>query len=162
MLFQIFRISQLIVLYLRFVEKCTSPWKCCKVTPLGIHCFSVYHSVHSISFPTLTFLLRSLFLCPGASFIDFPSERLLIMKMSYSKSLLFFFFFGLFFFRATLATYGGSQARSPIGAVAAGLCQSHRSRVCDLYHSSWQHQNLNPLSDATDQTCVLMDASRVC
>ena len=42
--------------------------------------------------------------------------------------------FGLFFvfvflsfclFRATPAAYGGSQARGLIGAVAAGLCQSH-------------------------------------
>ena len=30
-----------------------------------------------------------------------------------------------FFFRATPAAYGGSQARSPIGAVAAGLQHSH-------------------------------------
>ena len=27
-------------------------------------------------------------------------------------------------FRATLEAYGGSQARSPVGAVAAGLCHS--------------------------------------
>ena len=29
-----------------------------------------------------------------------------------------------FFFRAAPVAYGGSQARNPIGAVAAGLCQS--------------------------------------
>ena len=34
-----------------------------------------------------------------------------------------FFFFGLF--RATPMAYGGSQARGPIRAVAAGLRQSH-------------------------------------
>ena len=28
-------------------------------------------------------------------------------------------------FRAAPAAYGGSQAKSPIGATAAGLCQSH-------------------------------------
>ena len=39
----------------------------------------------------------------------------------------FFFFFLSFFslFRATLAAYGGSQAKGPIGAVATGLQQSH-------------------------------------
>ena len=38
----------------------------------------------------------------------------------------FFFFFGLFAFsRATHSAYGVSQARGQIGAVAAGLCQSH-------------------------------------
>ena len=26
------------------------------------------------------------------------------------------------------------------------------SRVCDLHHSSWQHQILNPLSEARDRT----------
>ena len=30
-----------------------------------------------------------------------------------------------FFFRATLAAYGGSQARGQIGAIAAGLHHSH-------------------------------------
>ena len=40
----------------------------------------------------------------------------------------FFFFFFFFFFlllRAALSAYGGSQARGLIGAVAAGLRQSH-------------------------------------
>ena len=30
-------------------------------------------------------------------------------------------------FRATPTAYGDSQARGPIGAVAAGLCHSHRN-----------------------------------
>ena len=33
--------------------------------------------------------------------------------------------------------------------------------VCDLLHSSWQCQILNPLIEARDGTCVLMDASQV-
>ena len=32
--------------------------------------------------------------------------------------------------------------------------------VCDLYHSSWQRQILNPLSEAGDRTHVLMDPSQ--
>ena len=36
------------------------------------------------------------------------------------------------------------------------------SRVCDLHHSSWQHQILNPLGEARGQTHNLLDASRVC
>ena len=37
-----------------------------------------------------------------------------------------FLFFSFFFFSmATRTAYGGSQARSLIGAVAAGQCQSH-------------------------------------
>ena len=33
------------------------------------------------------------------------------------------------------------------------------SQVCDLHHSSQQYQILNPLSEATDQTHILMDTS---
>ena len=36
-----------------------------------------------------------------------------------------------------------------------------RSRICDLYHSSQQHRIFNPLSEARDHTCVLMDTSQV-
>ena len=38
----------------------------------------------------------------------------------------FFFFFGLFALSGAVSmAYGGSQARGPIGAVVAGLRQSH-------------------------------------
>ena len=57
------------------------------------------------------------------------------------------------------SAYGGSQARGPIGAATARLYQS---RICDLHHSSQQCQILNPLSQARDQTCVLVDSSWVC
>ena len=33
--------------------------------------------------------------------------------------------------------------------------------VCDLHHSSRQRQILNPLSEARDQTCILMVPSRI-
>ena len=33
------------------------------------------------------------------------------------------------------------------------------SHIFDLPHSSWQRQIPNPLSEARDQTCILMDAS---
>ena len=35
------------------------------------------------------------------------------------------------------------------------------SHICDLHHSSWQCQILNPLSKARDQTCILMNLSQV-
>ena len=35
------------------------------------------------------------------------------------------------------------------------------SRVCNLHHSSGQRRILNPLSEARDQTCILMVASQV-
>ena len=33
--------------------------------------------------------------------------------------------------------------------------------ICDLYHSSQQHQILNPLSRDRDWTCILMDTSQI-
>ena len=35
------------------------------------------------------------------------------------------------------------------------------SQVCDLHHSSWLCQLLNPLRGARDQTCILTDTGRV-
>ena len=77
----------------------------------------------------------------------------------------FIYFLYFLLFMVTAAAYGSSQARGRIGAIAAGLHHScsnaDLSHVCDLHSSSWQHQILNPLSKAGDQTCILMDPSRV-
>ena len=69
------------------------------------------------------------------------------------KGLVFFVFLGGFFglFRATPTAYGSSQARGGIEAVATGL-----------HHSSQQCWILNPLSEARDRICILMDTSQIC
>ena len=36
------------------------------------------------------------------------------------------------------------------------------SLICNLHHSSQQHQILKPLSAARDQTCIILDTSQVC
>ena len=36
------------------------------------------------------------------------------------------------------------------------------SHICNLHHSSQQCQILNPLSEARDQTRILMDPSQIC
>ena len=62
---------------------------------------------------------------------------------------------------ATLAAYGSSQTRAPIGAqlqaYATAIATLDPSRICDLPCSLWQHWILNPLSKARDQTCILME-----
>ena len=62
----------------------------------------------------------------------------------------------LSFFRAALAAYGDSQARDLIGALAAGLHQSHskaRSEPCLRPTPQLMATRiLNPLSEARDQT----------
>ena len=60
--------------------------------------------------------------------------------------------------------YGSSQAMGLIGTTAASLGTTATatwdpSLICDLYHSSQQCQILNPLSEARDQTLILMDPS---
>ena len=45
----------------------------------------------------------------------------------------FFFFFAFCRFRAAPMAYGGSQARGLIGAVAAGLHQSHSNARSELH-----------------------------
>ena len=81
----------------------------------------------------------------------------------FSFPLLLFFFC---LFRATPTAYEGSQARRPIGAVAAGLHYGHSkpdpSHICHLHLSSQQQWILNPLRKARDQTCILIDASQIC
>ena len=76
--------------------------------------------------------------------------------------LLCFFFF---LFRAIPAAYESSQARGRIrvaGAhTATATAMPDLSRICNLYHSSWQDRILNPLSRARDWIWILMDTSRV-
>ena len=71
-------------------------------------------------------------------------------KRQLLKFFVFAFFWPFHLFRAAPVTYGGSQARGPVGAVAPGL-----------YHSSRQRWILNPLREARDQTLNLMVPSRI-
>ena len=75
-------------------------------------------------------------------------------------------FIFLSFFRAAPVAYGGSQARGLVGAVAACLCHRHSNARSDLHllptpHNSWQHQILNPLSEARGWTYNLMVPSQI-
>jgi len=79
--------------------------------------------------------------------------------------LLLIYLFIYLLFRAKPVAYGRSQARGWIRAVAAGLHHRHSpmpdlSRICDIHHNLWQHQILNPLSEARNWTCLLMDTSQ--
>ena len=81
---------------------------------------------------------------------------------------LFFFFFFFCLFRAAPAVYGGSQAKGPIGAVAASLhrsqsnTRSYLSCICNLHHSLWQRWILNPPIKARDWTRNLVVPSWIC
>ena len=66
-------------------------------------------------------------------------------------------------FRAASAAYGSSQARGLIGAAAASLRHSHSNMdlSCSCNHRLQQCQIFNPLSEAGDQTHILVDISGV-
>ena len=62
-------------------------------------------------------------------------------------------------FRTAPVAYGGSQARGQIRAVLLAYARAtpDLSHICTLHHSSQQRGILNPLSEARDQTRILMD-----
>ena len=66
------------------------------------------------------------------------------------------------FVLAAPVAYGSSQARGQIGAAASSPHHSPTTRdpaASVTYITAWQCQILNPLSEARDPTCVLMDTS---
>ena len=55
----------------------------------------------------------------------------------------------------------GVQSDLQLPAYTTATATRDLSCICHLHHSSWQCWNLNPLSEARDQTCILMDTSRI-
>ena len=56
----------------------------------------------------------------------------------------------------------GVKSELQVPAYATATAILDLSRVCNLHHSSWQGWwILNPLSEAKDQICILMNASQI-
>jgi len=116
--------------------------------------FNIKHILHIFS---CNLLYRSKYhdICSILCLKDL-STSILFQSIHSPFFLSFFFFFLSFFclFRAPPMAHGGCKARDRIGAVAAGLptatAMPDPSHICDLHHSSWQCQILNPLSKARD------------
>ena len=53
----------------------------------------------------------------------------------------------------------GADSELQLPAYARATAMQDPSHVCDLHLSSLQCQILNPLSEARDRSCILMDTS---
>ena len=79
------------------------------------------------------------------------------------------FFFNLFFLFCFLGLHlwhmevpsPGVELEQKLLAYATARATPDPSLICDLHCSSPQHQILNPLSEARDQTHILMDTNQV-
>ena len=114
---------------------------------------------------------------PSWKLIKWILYRLVIVKLKWSgafsfsfltcfQCLSFFLFFFLFVFLGPHLWYMevprlGVQLELQLPVYTTTTATQDPSHVCDLHHSSQQHQVLNPMSEARDQTWVLMDASWV-
>ena len=86
------------------------------------------------------------------------------------QSILFFLSFFFFFFLSFLGPHPqhtevprlGVESNLYLLAYTTATAMPDPNHIYDLHHRSRQHQILNPLSEARDQTPVLMDTSRVC
>ena len=73
-----------------------------------------------------------------------------------------FFFLGLHLWHIEILRLGvESGLLLPGYTTATATAIPDPSHICDLHHSSGQHQILNSLSEARDQTHILIDASWV-
>jgi len=53
----------------------------------------------------------------------------------------------------------GVKSELQLLAYTTAIATPDPSPICNLYHNSWQHRILNPLSKARDRTCILVDTS---
>ena len=74
---------------------------------------------------------------------------------------LFFFLKGLHLQHMEVSRLG-VQLELQLPAYATATATSDPSHICDLHHSSRQHQVLNPLSEARDRTRNFMVPSWIC
>ena len=53
----------------------------------------------------------------------------------------------------------GVTSKLQLPAYSTAIGKPDLNHVCNLHHSSWQCQILNPLSETRDRTCILMETS---
>ena len=101
----------------------------------------------------------------GSKFHFFPLYRGLLINPLRLESQEFDLFFLFVFLRRHPRHMDvsrlGVESELQMLAYITATARPDPSRICNLHHSSWQCQILNPLSKARDRTCILMNTSRV-
>ena len=78
------------------------------------------------------------------------------------SSLLFIYLFIFFFLRHMEVPGLGVESKLQLPSHATATAMRDLSRICDLHHSSQKCQITNPLREARDQTCILVDTNWIC
>ena len=90
-----------------------------------------------------------------------PRPRTKHLHIKWSSLFLFFFFFLGPHLQYMEVPGPGIKLKLQLLAYTTATATWDLSPVCDLHHSSRQHQILNPLGEARDRTCILMFTSQV-
>ena len=104
--------------------------------------------------------LPGFLLCDTYFLILFFIYSLYILDTNSLSGFFLLFFLGLHPWHMEVPRLG-VQSELQLPAYTTTTAAPDPSRVCDLHHSSQQHQILNPLSEARDWTCIPMDTSQI-
>ena len=117
-----------------------------------------WHNVHRALFPftsifshVLAFILHKLSLC---------NDRMAVGNSQPTSFLFVCLFLGPHPWHMEVPRLEVKSELQPL-AYAIATATPDPSHLCELHHSLWQHQILNPLSEVRDWTHILMDVSWV-
>ena len=101
------------------------------------------------------------------NFISIPNVNLLHEFLGVQRTFMlvsnffFYFFLGLHQWHREVPRLGVESELQPL-AFTTATAMPDSSCICNLHHSSWERRILNPLSEARERICVLMDTSQFC
>ena len=110
------------------------------------------------TYPTPAATLYLLINCISPGIKHTPLQRPKPLQLDFF--FFFFFFLGRHPLHMHIPRLGVESELQPLADTTAMATPDLR-HVCDLHHSSQQPQILNPVSEARDQTHILMDTSQI-
>ena len=96
----------------------------------------------------------------GSAIADWPPEILLNSIFVFLSFFFFFFFFSGPHPQHVEVSRQGVKWELQLPTYTSAIAMRDPSHVCDPHHSSQQCRIFDPMSEARDQTCVLMDTGQ--